>query len=112
MRVLGLPSAFYHIARHPPPDLSAKAQERWRYLRCWQALKERGHSSHEAAQIMCLPRSTLYRWHRRLKEQGPQGLEVRSRRPHRRRRPTWSPELSQAVLWLREEYPRWGKSLP
>jgi len=56
-----------------------------------------------------IPRPTLYRWQGRLKEQGPQGLEERSRRPKRRRQPTWSPELSQAVLKVREHYPRWGK---
>ena len=58
---------------------------------------------------MDIPRPTLYRWQGRLKEQGPQGLEERSRRPKRRRQPTWSPELSQAVLKVREHYPRWGK---
>jgi len=36
-------------------------------------------------------------------------LEDRSRRPKRRRGPTWRPELAEAVLRLREQYPRWGK---
>lgn len=56
-----------------------------------------------------MPRSTLYRWQRRLKQEGNRGLEPRSRRPKHLRRPTWSPELEQTVLRVREEYPRWGK---
>ena len=52
---------------------------------------------------------THYRWQKRLKEEGAKGLEEKSRRPKNLRRPTWSMELAQAVLHLREEYPRWGK---
>lgn len=36
-------------------------------------------------------------------------LEERCHRPWRLRQPTWSRELSLAVLHLREQYPRWGK---
>jgi len=109
MRVFGLPGAFYHIARHPPVDLSPQAQERLRYLSCWQALRGKGFSSSEASQALGLPRSTLYRWQKRLKLEGPKGLEVKSRCPIHRRQPTWSPELAQAVLQVRGQYPRWGK---
>ena len=42
MWVVGLPSAFYYIARHLPPDLSSKARERIRWLSCWQALRGQG----------------------------------------------------------------------
>lgn len=34
MRVVGLPKSFYFIARYAPPNLSPKAQERLRWLRC------------------------------------------------------------------------------
>jgi putative transposase len=109
MRIVGLPRAFYHIARHPPLVLSSQAQGRLRWLSCWQTLREHRCSSHQASQALGLPRATLYRWHQRWRAHGPQGLEDRSRRPHRRRQPTWSPQLAQAVLALREHYPRWGK---
>jgi len=59
MQVVGLPRAFYHIARHPPLVLSPKAQERLRWLSCWQALREQGLSSSQASQALFLPRSTL-----------------------------------------------------
>jgi len=109
MQVVGLPRAFYYIGQHSPLSLTAEAKERLRYLCCWQALRKRGVSSIQAGQELGLPRSTLYRWQRRLREGGPQGLEDRSRRPLKRRQPTWSAELAQAVLDLREQRPRWGK---
>jgi len=52
---------------------------------------------------------TFYRWKRRFNPHNLSSLENRSSRPRRRRPPTWSPELAEAVLRLREEYPRWGK---
>lgn len=109
MRIVGLPSPFYQVWRLLPKELNVKAQERLRYLSCLQALREEGFSTTRASQVLGLPRSTLYRWQRRLRQQGLKGLEDRSRRPRRRRSPTWSPELAQAVLHLREQYPRWGK---
>lgn len=109
MRVVGLPRAFYHITRHLPLVLTPQAEERLRWLSCWQALRKQGLSSTEASHVLNLPRSTLYRWQKRFNEGGPQGLEEKSRRPKRRRQPTWSPELAQRILALREQYPRWGK---
>ena len=52
---------------------------------------------------------TFYRWKRRYNPDHLQSLEDRSRCPTHLRQPTWSVELAQAVLRLRERYPRWGK---
>ena len=52
---------------------------------------------------------TFHRWKRRYNPRDPTTLEERSHRPQRVRQPTWSPELAQAVLELREERPGWGK---
>lgn len=109
MHVIGIPAAFSRIARHPPQDLSLKAQERLRWLNCWQALRQQGLPSGKASQVLSLPRSTLYRWQRQLKEHGLKGLEDKSRRPKRLRQPMWNPKMVEEILKLREEYPRWGK---
>ena len=109
MQLRGLPRAFYHAARLTAADLSPRAQERSRWLHTWQVLRAKGLSSTQASEVLALPRSTLYRWQQRLRRHGPRGLEPRSRRPRHLRQPTWSPELAQAVLNLREQYPRWGK---
>ena len=109
MRQLGLPRAFYHAARLGAAELSLQATERSRWLYAWQALRSKGITSKEASETLSLPRYTLYRWQKRLKGNGPRGLEPKSRRPKRVRQPTWSDELAHAVLRLREQYPRWGK---
>jgi putative transposase len=49
-----------------------------------------------AAKAVGAPRATLYRWEKRP--------ELRSRRPHRKRRKLWSSEA------LRGDYPMWGKA--
>jgi len=55
-------------------------------------------------------RPTFYRWQDRYRRSGLPGLEDRSQRPHRVRHPSWSLVEIQAVLALREAYPRWGKA--
>jgi len=85
------------------------AKERLRVLKLWDALRKKGTSSFEAAGLLGVPRSTLYRWKKRLEEEGPRGLESKSRRPKRVREKTWSPELILAIKELREMFPAWGK---
>lgn len=104
-----LPDVFYHAARHAPADLSPKAQQRLQWLRIWQDLRDEGYSSTRASQLLGQSRAALYRWQKRLRGRRLAALEDRSRRPKRRRGPTWTPELAEAVLRLREQYPRWGK---
>lgn len=109
MRVVALPRAFYQIAWRRPQELSEQAAQRLRWVCAWQRLMEQGQSSTQAAQTLGIPRATLYRWRRRLLQRGPLGLEDGSHRPKRPRRPRWTPELAQAILALRQEYPHWGK---
>ncbi len=109
MRVVGLPKSFYQLSKTTPQELTPEAQERMRWVSCWQTLRQQGLTSSAAAEALGLPRSTLYKWHKALREEGPAGLSTKSRRPLRVRGPTWSAELSQAVLELRERYPRWDK---
>ena len=61
----------------------------------------KGLSAEDAAKVVGVPRSTLYRW-----EKAP---EPKSRRPHRLRKPAWPPALVQAVEGLRADNPMWGK---
>ena len=109
MRVVGLPRPLYQLAKTARGALTPEGQERMRWVCCWQTLRQQGLSGTAAAQALGLPRSTLYRWHKGLRDEGPSGLRSKSRRPRRVRRPTWSVELSAAVLELRERFPRWGK---
>jgi transposase-like protein len=54
-----------------------------------------------------ISRQTFYRWKRRFDRHDLTTL--RSHRPRRVRKPTWSAELAERVLSLRKQYPRWGK---
>jgi putative transposase len=109
MRVVGLPGVLCRFSKLGYAQLSQEARERSRYVSCFRSLRECGVSSIEASKIIGVSRATLYRWERRLEVQGIGGLEERSRRPRRTRKPTWSMDQMQAVLSLREQYPRWGK---
>ncbi|OGO03394.1 MAG: hypothetical protein A2Y72_02060 [Chloroflexi bacterium RBG_13_53_26] len=109
MRVFGLPRVIGRVSKLGYAELSDDARERLRYVSCFQSLRKQGLSASKASEVMGISRATLYRWEKRLEEEGLRGLEDRSRRPKRTRKPTWSPELAQAVLALREQYPRWGK---
>lgn len=88
------------------PRLSHKARQRLKMIQWYE-----DHDSN--ARLTCrhfwISPSTFYHWLHRYQQEGPRGLEDRSRRPHRVRQPTWSKELAQAVLCLREDYPGWGK---
>jgi transposase InsO family protein len=56
-----------------------------------------------------ISRQTFYRWKRRFDRHDLTTLEARSHRPRKVRQPTWTAELSERVLSLRKQYPRWGK---
>jgi len=91
-------------ARDPPVDREAKrrlAAIRWH--------EAHGQRVSLTARHFGLSRSTVYDWLRRYERDGMKGLQDRSRRPRRVRQPTWSENIEQAVLKLREEHPRWGK---
>ena len=71
------------------------------------------NSPNHSARLTCrhfdISPQTFYRWKRRYDPRHIQSLEDRSHRPRHVRQPTYSKELVEAVLSLREEYPRWGK---
>lgn len=109
MRQIYYPRSFFYVTRHGPIELSPKAADRLRWLKAWRALTQRGLASQKAAEALRLPRSTLYRWERRLKAEGLRGLEDRSRKPKRMRQRQWGAELAMQVRRLRETCHGWGK---
>ena len=61
------------------------------------------------ARHFCLDRRTVRRWQRKFVLRGPVGLNDKSRKPHRVRKPTTNPEIVWGVVKLRKEYPAWSK---
>jgi transposase InsO family protein len=72
-------------------------------------MREAGITADLASRKLGEARSTLYRWQKRVNDRGLKGLEKDSRRPKHLRTVSWSPELIETVLELRDMYPRWGK---
>jgi putative transposase len=86
--------------------LSRTADHRLRVIR-WHA----GHGENVSltAAHFGHSRTSIQAWLKAYKTHGAADLEDKSHRPHKLRQPSWSRELEQRVLELREQYPRWGK---
>jgi len=90
------------------PELSREALKRLAWFDYYEGKGSRN------ALLTCrhfgISPQTFYRWKRRYESRDPSSLEDHSHRPKRVRQPTYSKELVEVVLALREEYPRWGKN--
>lgn len=107
IRVTGSQQWTWIISRPTPRTLSPEARKRSSWLR-W-------HGTHgENVSLTCrhhgISRRTFYRWQHRFTHHGLVGLEDRSHRPRRCRRPGWTVTQLDAVLAVREQYPAWGKA--
>ena len=88
------------------PDLSRAAKIR---LDWFDFYKSHGDNAALTCRHFGISRKTFYKWKGLYDSKRIKSLEDRPRRPKRLRQPTWGAELAQAVLSLREKYPRWGK---
>ena len=87
-------------------ELSKKARQR---LKWFDYYNSRSHNARLTCRHFDISPQTFYRWKRRYNPRHIASLEDRSHRPRHLRQPTYSIELVEAVLKLREGYPRWGK---
>ena len=87
-------------------ELSKKARRR---LKWFDHYHSHGHNARFTCRHFDISPQTFYRWKRRYNPKHLASLEDRSHWPRHLRQPTYSVELVEAVLKLREEYPRWGK---
>ncbi len=87
-------------------ELSRKARQR---LKWFDYYDSRGRNARLTCRHFDISPQTFYRWKRRYNRWDLSSLEDASHRPRHVRQPTYSVELVEAVLKVREEYPRWGK---
>ena len=87
-------------------ESSKKARQR---LKWFDYYNSRSHNARLTCRHFDISPQTFYRWKRRYNPRYPASLEEHSHRPKHLRQPTYSAELAETVLKLREEYPRWGK---
>jgi transposase InsO family protein len=88
------------------PEPSREANKRLKWFDFYQ---RHDHNARFTCRYFGISPQTFYRWKRRYDPKSLGSLEGHTCRPMKVRRPTYSPELVEAVLKLREEYPRWGK---
>ncbi len=87
-------------------ELSRKARQR---LKWFDYYNSHGCNARLTCRYFGISPQTFYRWKRCYNPKHIQSLDDRSHHPRHLRQPTYSTGLVQAVLKLREEYPRWGK---
>jgi len=88
------------------PRLSKKAKQRLKWFDYYYC---RGQNARLTCRHFDISPQSFYRWKNRYNPRHLESLEDHSHRPKHLRQPTYSVELVEAVLRLREEYPRWGK---
>jgi len=93
------------LIRHTA-DISKEAKKRLKWFDYYQA---NGRNARLTCRHFDISPDTFYHWKKRYNPHNLKTLEDYTHRPHHVRRPTWSIEMAEAVLRLREEYPRWGK---
>ena len=81
---------------------------RWDALSRFERALSKGLSSIDAAQVVGIPKATLYRWKER-KTKSLETLIPQSRRPKRFRIGQESNRLKTQIIDLRKEFPTWGK---
>ena len=87
-------------------ELSKKARQR---LKWFDHYNSHGHNARLTCRYYDISPQTFYRWKKRYNPRHIESLEERSHRPKHFRQPTYSTELVEAALKLRETYLRWGK---
>ena len=88
-------------------ELSREANQRLKWFDYYERC---GHNARLTCRHFDISPQTFYRWKRRYDPKHVETLEDHSHRPRHIRQPTYSVELVEAVVKLREKYPRWGKN--
>ena len=71
------------------------------------AARREGLTARKAAEVVGVPKSTLFGWDKLRRENR---LEPRSRRPRRVRRADWPESLVRTAEEIRQDQPIWGKA--
>jgi transposase InsO family protein len=88
-------------------DISREARRRVKWFDYHEA---NGRNVRKTCRHFNISPDTFYRWKKRYNPKNLLTLEDLSHRPRRVRQHTWTSKTEQAVLELRNKYPRWGKA--
>ena len=101
----GLVPGIIRISKHTS-DISREAQRRVKWFDYYE---RNGRNARKTCRHFDISPDTFYKWKKRYDSRRLVTLENKSHRPKRVRQHTWTPVMEQAILELRERYPRWGK---
>jgi len=87
-------------------SLTERARYKLKVIDWW---KNHDKNTSLASRHFGLGRATLYRWTKNWKQFGIYGLNEKSRRPKRLRKPTLDWEIVSRIVELRKAYPSWSK---
>ena len=87
-------------------DISPEANKRLKYFDYYYS---HGCNARLTCRHFDISPQTFYRWLKRYDPKNLKALESRSQRPTHVRQPTYDVKQVNAVMRLREAYPRWGK---
>ena len=99
----------YYVSGIDERDYSKEVLERKEKLDLARKLLEEVSDEGLVFEAAGISRATYYRWSKRYRELGLEGLEAQSKRPERLRVPEWDDSLVARVLSLRIQYPLFGK---
>lgn len=100
----------YQVAHIDTTEYSPVVFQRLVKLQKYAALLAANCEPAVALQTLDLAKSTYHRWHKAYRLYGLSGLENASKRPNQVRQPTWTREVEQRILQLRQQHPLYGKS--
>jgi len=101
-----VPGQVLHVVERDLPQLSRDGRRRLRWIQYHQ---QHNRNVSLTCRYFGISRPTFYRWYHRYNPRDLRSLEDHSCRRKQPPRPTWTVELAQAVLELRNQYPSWGK---
>lgn len=100
----------YQLNKIDESSYSEVVYKRYEILRLYKKLRAEGSSESTAMEALGVCRSTFFRWAKRYKELGLEGLQEQSRTPKVLRMPLWNGETKKTILKLRKKYPLFGKN--
>jgi putative transposase len=89
---------------------SDSAKKKFKLLQDFEALIDSGSNESVILAVLGISRSTYYRTKAQYDKHGLSGLEPKSKRPDKVRKPMWDKSLENFVLKLRKQEPTWGKN--
>lgn len=113
MEIITLPKGFYTLSKHKSINLSQEAQKRLKFID-WYNLESYKFSKNKKKSVILtcrhfgLHRSYFYRWYKRFKRYGLQGLEEYSHKPKNLRKAEYDIKLVKQIERIRREHPTYS----